>query len=85
MICGGPDPGGVGHGEGDGPRRRLRAAADVGAVQRGHRALPDAAAAALLPAAGRAPLPRQESVAHRVSGMRQVTDRDTKPKILLCF
>lgn len=38
------DPRGMGHSEGDSSRRGLRDPADVGAVQRGHRALPDAAA-----------------------------------------
>lgn len=66
------DPGGVGHGEGDGARRGLRHPADVGAVQRGHRALRHAAAAALLQPRLHAPLLRPEPVAHRVPGLRQV-------------
>lgn len=67
------DPRGVGHGEGDGARRGLRDPADVGAVQRGHRALPDAAARALLLAARQRELPRQEPVAHPLPDLRQVS------------
>lgn len=68
----------MGHGEGDGARRGLRHPADVGAVQRGHRALPDAAARQLLLPRLLAPLLREKSVAYRVPGLCQL---DINPRV----